>query len=316
MSSSFHHQPVLLGEVLAAVPVGSKRLLDATVGGGGHAAALLQAHPDAALTAIDRDPRALAAAQIRLAPFAPRVRFLEGPFADVGRALAEAGQTFDFALADFGVSSPQLDRAERGFSFRMDGPLDMRMAAHGETAGELIARIEPGELADLLFNYGEERRSRPVARAIVAARPATTVALAQAVYSVLGTPKRHTGAIDPATRTFMALRMAVNDELGQIRGWLQRLEDLLAPTAVMAAISFHSLEDRLVKRAISPVRQGPCTCPPDARECSCGPSSAWRPLSRGPIVAGEQERARNPRSRSAKLRCAQRVAADAAPGAA
>lgn len=307
--SSFHHQPVLLGEVLDAA--GSpKRVLDCTLGGGGHAAALLSHAPDAYLIGIDRDPEALQAARERLAPFAGRFELHAGPFSRVANDLREQiarGEQapLDFVLADFGVSSHQIDSGSRGFSFRADGPLDMRMdPQQGESAAELLARLDASALADILYTLGEERRSRPIARAILAARPQTTTALAAAVKRVLGPAKR--GRIDPATRTFMALRMAVNDELCEIERLLALLPSLVRIDGRAALLTFHSLEDRLVKRAFVG-HKTPCICPPVLRACQCQAPSCWKPTPRKGVVATEQECRDNPRARSATLRIATRV---------
>ncbi len=290
--SAFSHVPVLLAETLAALsPRDGGRYMDCTLGGGGHAEAILEAAgPTGTLLGLDRDPAAQRAAGERLARFGARFTAAHVAFGELARA-AEGRGPFDGILADIGVSSHQLDTAERGFSFRDEGPLDMRMdTTRGETARELIARLDEGALADVLFQLGEERRSRPIARAIKFAdqddRLHTTSDLLRAVHRVTG-PKR--GRIDPATRTFQALRIAVNDELGQLEALLRDGPDRLAPGGVLAIISFHSLEDRMVKRAF----RG------DARLV---------PLTKKPVVAGEAETAENPRARTAKLRAARVVA--------
>ena len=293
MSSAFSHTPVLIEPTLAALAPSSGGLyVDATVGGGGHAARILEASaPDARLIAFDRDPDALEAARGRLGPFGDRVTFVHAPFSRVSEVLADLElEQIDGLLADLGVSSPQLDRAERGFSFARSGPLDMRMdPTQGETALELLGRVEESELADILFQFGEERRSRRVARAILAALGAgeleTTDDLRRVVGRAFG-PRR--SRIDPSTRTFQALRIAVNRELEELDALLVSLEDVLADGAVAAIISFHSLEDRRVKWAF---RQ----------------SESLSPLFKKPVIAGPEEREDNPRARSAKLRAARRV---------
>lgn len=297
MQQTFDHQPVLAAAVVAgfAEIQGEGTLLDATVGGGGHSALLLAAHPGLRLIGLDQDPSALAAATERLAPFADRVRLLPCNFADYSPREPLVG-----VLADLGVSSPQLDRPERGFSFRTDGPLDMRMnTAGGETAAELIDRLEETELADLIYAYGEERLSRRIARRIVEARPWTgssrgTAALA---YLVAGCypPKARHGRIHAATRTFQALRLAVNNELGSLESLLQAAPAWLAPGGLFGVISFHSLEDRRVKEAF------------------LGDGRLER-LTRKPVVAVDEELERNPRSRSAKFRLARRRSADLVAG--
>jgi 16S rRNA (cytosine1402-N4)-methyltransferase len=293
-TTSMPHAPVLLAETIAQLAPRSGALyVDATLGRGGHAEAILEASaPDGRLIGIDRDPRALEETAPRLARFGARATLVHGAFSELPALLAARGAArVDGLLADLGVSSPQLDEASRGFSFRAEGPLDMRMdTTRGETARDLIARMSDDELADVLYRLGEERRSRPIARAIKRADDAgaltTTSDLRRAVVSVLG-PRRQ-GGIDPATRTFQALRIAVNDELGELRALLDALPDLLEDGGVGAIISFHSLEDRAVKQRF----RG------DAR---------LAPTTKRPIVAGDEEQARNPRSRSAKLRAARRV---------
>ncbi len=297
MQQTFDHQPVLAAAVVAgfAEIQGEGTLLDATVGGGGHSALLLAAHPGLRLIGLDQDPSALAAAAERLAPFADRVRLLPCNFADYSPREPLVG-----VLADLGVSSPQLDRPERGFSFRMDGPLDMRMnTAGGETAAELMDRMEEKELADLIYAYGEERLSRRIARRIVEARPwhGSGHGTASLAYLVAGCypPKARHGRIHAATRTFQALRIAVNDELGALERLLHKAPDWLMPGGLFGVISFHSLEDRRVKEAF------------------LGDDRLDR-LTRKPLVADEQEAERNPRSRSAKFRLARRRSADLVAG--
>jgi 16S rRNA (cytosine1402-N4)-methyltransferase len=292
--AAFQHRTVLLEETLRALdPRPGRIYADATLGGGGHAEGILErSSPDGRLVGVDRDPSALDAARVRLARFGDRVTFVHGTFGELGRALAQAGvERVHGIVADLGVSSPQLDRAERGFSLRADGPLDMRMdPTRGETAKELVARLDERELADVIYQLGEERRSRPIARSVRRAYEAgeleTTEDLRRAVVRAVG-PKR-VGGIDPATRTFQALRIAVNDELGELDALLAQLPELLEDHGVAAIISFHSLEDRRVKH----VFRG---------------SDVLVPLTKKPEIAGDAEQAENPRSRSAKLRAARRV---------
>jgi 16S rRNA (cytosine1402-N4)-methyltransferase len=289
MHQRFLHQPVLADAVRTAFASLPERgtVLDATVGGGGHSALVLEAHPGLRLIGLDQDPCALAAAAERLEPFGERVTLVPANF-----AAYTPHEPLVAVLADLGVSSPQLDRPERGFSFRADGPLDMRMnTAAGETAAELIDRLTEAELADLIYAFGEERLSRRIARRIVAGRPwhgsgQGTAALA---YLVAGCypPKLRHGRIHAATRTFQALRIAVNDELGVLDQLLQRAPDWLEPGGLFAVISFHSLEDRRVKEAF--LR--------DER---------LERVTRKPLVAEALEAELNPRSRSAKLRVARR----------
>ena len=289
----FSHVPVLADAVLDAarqIPRPDGLLIDATLGGGGHSALLLEQHPGLRLIGLDQDATARAAAAERLAPFGDRVSIVATNFADY-----VPPEPAVMVLADLGVSSPQLDVAERGFSFRLDGPLDMRMDAGGagETAAELIDRLEENELADLIYGYGEERLSRRIARRIKAdlkdkGSYEGTAALAYAVAGCYP-PKARRGRIHPATRTFQALRIAVNDELGVLDRLLQQAPDWLEPEGLLGIISFHSLEDRRVKTAF--LR--------DER---------LQRITRKPVVATEQEEEANPRSRSAKWRVAQRVA--------
>lgn len=294
MQQTFEHTPVLAGPVLeafAGLP-DEGLLIDATVGGGGHSALLLEAHPGLRLIGLDQDPIALEAARQRLAPFADRVTLVATNFARYSPPEQALG-----VLADLGVSSPQLDVAERGFSFRADAPLDMRMnPAAGETAAELIDRLEEKQLADLIYAYGEERLSRRIARRIVEQRPWSRAAGADPgrgttalAYLVAGCypPKARYGRLHPATRTFQALRIAVNDELAMLDAWLSRAPDWLVPGGLLAVISFHSLEDRRVKTGFLA----------DER---------LERITRKPLVADAAEQESNPRSRSAKLRVARR----------
>ena len=292
----FSHQSVLAAEVLEAFaslplpPAGAPlRLIDCTLGGGGHSALLLEAHPLLEVVGLDQDPAARAAAAARLAPWGDRARIVATNFAGF-----TPDQPAQGVLADLGVSSPQLDRPERGFSFREDGPIDMRMNPDkGEPAAELLDRLEEGELADLLYRLGEERLSRRVARRLVAERthrPWRERGTAELAYVIAGCypPKARHGRIHPATRCFQALRLAVNDELGSLERLLERAPDWLVPGGLLAIISFHSLEDRRVKTAFLA----------DPR---------LERLTRKPITAGPEELEANPRSRSAKLRVARRV---------
>jgi 16S rRNA (cytosine1402-N4)-methyltransferase len=289
------HVPVLLSETVAALaPRAGRVYCDCTLGRGGHAAAVLEASaPDGRLIGLDRDPEAIAESKERLSAYGERVRLVHGRFGDVRAHLSGLGVAqVDGLYADLGVSSPQLDRQERGFSFQKEGPLDMRRdPTRGESAAEVVARMSERELADVLFELGEERKSRPIARAIKRradeGRMKTTADLRDAITSV--TFERRGAGIDPATRTFQALRLYVNDELGELDRLLDAVPDLLAPGGVAAIISFHSLEDRAVKRAF----RG------DAR---------LTPLTKRPIDASEAECAQNPRARSAKLRAAKKAA--------
>jgi 16S rRNA (cytosine1402-N4)-methyltransferase len=292
--TGFEHRTVLLKETIDALDPRSGRVYaDATLGGGGHAEAILErSAPDGRLVGIDRDRSALEASRARLARFGDRVTFVHGAFAELGTMLRDAGAPrVHGVVADLGVSSPQLDRAERGFSLRAEGPLDMRMdPERGESAREKIAEWSERELADAIYELGEERKSRPIARSIKKALAdgelETTEDLRRAVVRAVGPQRR--GGIDPATRTFQALRIAVNDELGQLDALLAQLPELLEDDGVAVLISFHSLEDRKVKRCFRGV-------------------DAFEPLTKRPVTAGDEEASENPRSRSAKLRAARRV---------
>jgi 16S rRNA (cytosine1402-N4)-methyltransferase len=266
--------------------------VDVTLGAGGHAEGILEV-PGTRVIGLDRDAGALALASARLERFGDRVRFLHGRFGAVEEHLARIGvSAVDGLVADVGLSSMQLDDAARGMSFRTEGPLDMRMdRSHGETALDLIDRLDDDELADVIYKYGEERRSRRVARCIKQARDAgeleTTLDLRRAVVRAVG-PAR-IGGVDPATRTFQALRIAVNGELDELEQLLAAAPRVIAPGGVIVVISFHSLEDRLVKRALRD-------------------RTLWRPTTKKPIVPTDEEMAENPRARSAKLRAAHRLA--------
>lgn len=292
--ASFSHQPVLLESVVSSLEAAQGGLfVDATAGGAGHSRAILAASPSVRLIATDRDLQAVDTARERLAEFGERARVVHARFSEIGSALDEAGiEQVDGILADLGVSSFQLDTAERGMSFRHQGPIDMRMdTSRGETALELIARLDQDELADVIYELGEERRSRRVARCIKQALDEgmlnDTMELRRAIVRAVG--PRRMGGIDPATHTFQALRMAVNGELNEISALLELGRTRVKPGGSLAVISFHSLEDRLVKREFQN-------------------RMIWAPISKKPLIATDEEQAQNPRSRSAKLRVARRLA--------
>jgi len=273
---------------------------DATVGMGGHARAILErSAPDGRLIGLDRDREALAAARVALQTFGDRVTLVHAPFARAREVLQELGVVaVDGFLVDLGVSSPQLDRPERGFSFRSSGPLDMRMdQSGGETLAELLRRVDEAELEHIIREYGEERFARRIARAIVEARDGaalgTTAELAAVVAGAMPHHERHK---NPATRTFQALRIALNDELGQLEAFLDQVTDCLKPGGRLCVIAFHSLEDRIVKRRLRFLagRDG-------------GGPARLRLLTKHVVIAGDDERRRNPRARSAKLRAAERI---------
>jgi 16S rRNA (cytosine1402-N4)-methyltransferase len=279
--------------------------VDATLGAGGHAEALLDAGPDARLLGIDRDPQALDLAGRRLARFGDRVTLREGDFGDLDQLLADQPPP-QGVLADLGVSSMQLDRAERGFSFRRDGPLDMRMGRSGRSAAEIVATASAEQLTRIFREYGEERMSAKIARGIVAERArgpiTTTRQLARIVASAKGSRER----IDPATRVFQALRIEVNQELVALSRFLASVVKRAPAGGRFAVISYHSLEDRLVKEAFRR-ESGTCLCPPRVPKCVCGARAAVRVLTRRPVVPSEAERRENPRARSARLRVAERT---------
>ena len=302
------HLPVLTDRVVELLaPAGPGLLVDATVGLGGHAEALLRAEPEFQLVGLDRDPQALARAGERLQPFSDRVQLVEETFDRLPLVLRRLGLGAPVAvLADIGCSSLQLDSAERGFSFASDGPLDMRMGETGPTAADILEKAEWEELVRILRDYGEERRARAIARAIVRRREQeplrTTAQLSRLVQDVMGGRERR---IHPATRTFQALRIAVNDELGQLESFLEPAIRSLKSGGRMAVISFHSLEDRIVKHTLRRLA-GRCACPPDFPVCRCNPQRVVEVLTSSPVRPDKEEIDRNPRARSARLRAAQK----------
>ncbi len=292
------HVPVLLDEALEYLNVRSGGVyVDATLGLAGHSAAIAKRlGGKGRLICFDRDPQAMEAARVRLEEVKAELGAEMPEVVYVAKAFSEAASelepgSVDGLLADFGVSSLQLDEAHRGFSFRSEGPLDMRMDTRsGETAGQVVNQEDENELADLIYEFGEERRSRRIARAIVRARPISTTAELARIISAEA-PSMKGEKIHPATRTFQALRIRVNNELGEIESLLKSAPSLLKPGGRLVLISFHSLEDRLVKDAF--------------REA--GRNKVFEVLTKKPVAAGRQEEMRNPRSRSAKLRAAQKV---------
>ncbi len=308
---SARHIPVLAREVVDALsPRDGGRYLDGTFGAGGYTTAMLD-RAGCQVIAIDRDPDAVAHGQALAAQYAPRLRLIEGRFGDMAELLsAEGVDEVDGVALDLGVSSMQFDEADRGFSFRNSGPLDMRMERNGQSAADLVNEADEAELADIIWRYGEERRSRRVARAIVEARKTkrieTTGELAEIVRRAVGPQGRDES--DPATRTFQALRIAVNDELGELERGLAAAEQVLSAGGRLAVVSFHSLEDRAVKEFIraragrtpAPSRHAP----PRADE----PAASLRDLTRKPVLPSPEEIAANPRARSARLRVAEKLA--------
>jgi 16S rRNA (cytosine1402-N4)-methyltransferase len=287
--------------------------VDATLGLGGHSEAILEASAGVRVLGFDRDRVAIDYAARRLARFGDRFRAVHADFREIGRVVGEAGgRELSGVLADFGVSSLQFDTPGRGFSFRHDAPLDMRMDAQGaeETAAELLERLPEEEIARIIYEYGEERKSRKIARWIVERREQgrplrTTVELAEMVARAVG--HKRMDRIHPATRTFQALRIAVNRELEGLGEFVETAVDLLQAGGRFVAISFHSLEDRLVKRTLRRLA-GQCECDPRAPICSCGARRVVEILTKRPVVAGEAEVGENPRARSAKLRACEKLA--------
>src|SRR6267378_887786 len=315
-ATPFRHVPVLAAEVvrellpaLDAAPEGT--LVDCTVGGGGHAEALLAAAPGASLVALDRDPEALAAARRRLARFGDRVILAHRRFGDLAAVLAEVGAgNVRGILYDLCVSSPHLDKAARGFGFRSGGPLDMRMdPAQALTAADVVNDYPEAELASVLSRWGEERFARRIAGAIARRRSqrpfADTADLAEVVKDAIPAATRRTGP-HPARRTFQALRIEVNDELGELEATLPQAIEALRPGGRVAVISYHSLGDRLVKRTFADAAAG-CRCPRDLPVCVCGARASLRVVTRKPLRLGAEEIEANPRASSAMLRVAERL---------
>lgn len=302
------HTPVLLDAVLDGLDVVNKPgglFIDGTVGAGGHASAILNAAPQSRLLGFDRDPRSLEIARAALVGYADRAILIYASYDRMGQLAPSHGfAAVDGILFDLGLSSMHVDDPARGFAFRADGPLDMRFdpASGTPTAAHLVNTWEADELADLLFNYGEERDSRRIARAIVEARRAepfrTTRQLAEVIERAHRGPREK---IHPATRTFQALRIAVNDELGGLERVLPQAVHLLKPGGRLAVISFHSLEDRIVKQYFRDEATD-CLCPPHQPVCTCGHTASLTLVNRKPLVPDNDEIASNPRSRSAKLR--------------
>lgn len=304
------HEPVLLNEVLEALepnrPDGT--LVDATLGLGGHSEALLERYPNVRLIGIDRDPQALEKSKERLGRFGDRVSLVRGRHETLIDILKQSEvPAVSGILADLGVSSMQLDDPSRGFSFRFEGPLDMRMGSEGASAADLVNTADEHELARIIRNWGEEPMAKRIAHAIVTARAEERIETTSRLSEVIRTVKKpRYNEIDPATLTFQALRIATNEELTGLDAFCTDAASVLEPGARLAIISFHSLEDRIVKRAFRRL-EGECTCPPGMPVCGCGATSVIRSLTGRPVTAGEEEEKRNPRARSAKLRVAERV---------
>ena len=309
--SEFRHAPVLLAECIAGLQIRPEGVyVDGTLGGGGHSYEIAKRLTTGRLIGIDRDENALAAAGERLRPFGDRVTLVKSNFDRIGEILDEQGvELADGMLFDLGVSSPQLDDARRGFSYMADAPLDMRMdRSGGLTARELVNTWSEEELKRILYTYGEERYAPRIAAAIVKRRQEReiegTLELAELIRSAMPAAARREKQ-HPAKRSFQAIRIAVNDELGSVERMLAMAPDRLKKGGRLCVISFHSLEDRLVKQAIHKRVDG-CTCPKSLPVCVCGFKQSLKTVG-GVVTAGEEELERNPRARSAKLRVAERV---------
>lgn len=302
------HHPVLYQEIIhALMPHSPGKYVDATVGAGGHAWGILQASaPDGQLLALDRDPQALAIASQRLSVYPSRVRLVHASYVQLQEELRRLGwEQVDGIVFDLGVSSMQVDQAERGFSFTKDGRLDMRFdPSQTIRAADLINSLDEKDLADLLWTYGEERLARRIAHEICRQRPLqTTLDLARLIERAAGGRRER---IHPATRTFQALRIAVNQELQSLAAALPIAVQALAPGGRLAVISFHSLEDRIVKQFMRRESRD-CICPPQQPVCTCGHRASLKEITRRPILPSEQEMHANPRSRSARLRIGEKV---------
>ena len=308
MEHSGYHRPVLLEQTIDALNIRPDGIyLDGTAGGGGHSLAIAERLITGRLISLDQDPDAIAEASRRLEGLPATL--VQTNFMYMDRALDKLGiDRVDGILLDIGVSSHQLDAPERGFSYHHDAPLDMRMSQEGTTAADLVATLSEKELADIFWRFGEEKFSRPIARAIVRQRDKlsikTTLQLAELVSGAVPAAARRDG--HPARRVFQALRIAVNGELDCLSAALDTAFDCLAPGGRLTIITFHSLEDAMVKNRFAEWRQG-CICPKDCPVCVCGRSPAAKLILKKPATATEQELIENPRSRSAKLRCVEKV---------
>ncbi len=308
------HIPVLLAEAISALrPAAGGIFLDGTFGRGGYSRAILNAAQDVQVIALDRDPSAIAGGAALQAEYQGRFSLAEARFSDMEAAAESLGQTaFDGVVLDIGVSSMQIDDGSRGFSFRRDGPLDMRMGGSGRSAEDIVNQASEAELADIFYFYGEERHARPLARAVVAARRDAPIKTTRMLADLAGRAVRHrSGDIHPATRAFQALRIAVNDELMQLVEGLHAAERLLKTGGRLAVVTFHSLEDRIVKQFFSERsgRSGGSR----HRPAAAVPAATFIINGKWPVTPGDAELASNPRSRSAKLRAGTRT--DAGPAA-
>jgi len=309
-SQPFQHEPVMVDEIVDLFgPVPEGTVVDATVGGGGHAAALLDAHPHLRVAGLDRDPDAVEAATTRLARFGDRASVHHARFDRMDDVVGALGVTVTGVLFDLGVSSHQLDRGDRGFSHRFDAPLDMRMdPTGGRTAADIVNSYTQEELVAMLRTHGDERHATRIARAIVANRPVeTTGRLVEIIRDAVPAPARRTGG-HPATRSFQAMRIEVNEELAILRPALETAISLLAAGGRCATLAYHSGEDRIVKQTMRDASTGGCTCPPGL-PCQCGAVPTVRLLKRGAWKPSADEIARNRRAESARLRAVEKLEA-------
>jgi len=303
------HKPVLYEETLAALaPRNGGRYIDATLGAGGHAQGILEASsPTGSLLGLDLDPQAIQLTTSRLEKYGKRVHIQRRSYTGLLEAMRDIGwEAVDGVLFDLGVSSMQLDNPRGGFSFKTEAPLDMRFDPQNDiSADTLVNHLPEKDLAEIIWKYGEEKASRKIAKAICAARPVkTTTELAAIVRKAIG---KESGKVDPATRTFQAIRIAVNSELQAVEETLPKAVEALVPGGRLAVITFHSLEDRLVKQYLRR-ESSDCICPPGQPVCTCGHKATLKELNRKGVTASEAEIKSNPRSRSARLRAAQKVA--------
>jgi 16S rRNA (cytosine1402-N4)-methyltransferase len=304
------HEPVLLKETLELLvpPADDSLFVDATLGEGGHAFAFLQHYPRLSVIGVDADPSIMEAARERLLPFGERVRFVNSWYSSFFSGYCEEAAP-GLVLMDLGISRFHFEASGRGFSFDRDEPLDMRLSPDLPTsAADIVNTAEASELAEILFTFGEERFARPIVSRLIRERgrqPITTAARLAAVVAAAVPPSRRHGRTHPATRTFQALRIAVNSELEQVETGVREAVRVLAPEGRIGVISFHSLEDRIVKR-IFREKSRDCTCPPEWPICQCGGKAELRLVTSRPVTASEEELSRNPASRSAKLRVAQK----------
>ena len=310
--SEFYHVPVLLEECLSGLNIDPAGIyVDGTLGGAGHSSCIADRLATGMLVGIDRDPVALKAAGERLAPYGERVKLVHANFCQIGAVLDSLGiDVVDGILLDLGVSSPQLDDSERGFSYMADAPLDMRMDSEDTLTAEAIVNTWPYEaLRRILYDYGEERYAPQIASAICRRREqkriCTTLELVEVIRSAMP-PQALREKQHPAKRSFQAIRIAVNDELGAVRSVMDEAIPRLNPGGRLAIITFHSLEDRIVKNAMADAAKG-CVCPPDFPVCVCGRKPQVRVLTKKPITSAQEELDRNPRARSAKLRICEKL---------